>query len=75
MKYKIVFLQPFTDGNVFPDTQKQFSEKVVTDLELALVKQSGGEIEILGQVIPPSNVKGKKGKRQEPAEQVVPEDE
>lgn len=75
MKTKIKFLQPFTDGTIFPDTIRSGTEIEVTDNTLARIQSSGGEIEVLGRVIPPSTVKRAKAKKAEPKDQVVPEDE
>ena len=69
MKTKIRFSQPFTDGTIFPDTQKAYSEIEVDDNVLAKIKSSGGEFEILGKVIPKSSVK--KVKKAQPKEQVI----
>lgn len=73
MKTVIRFTQPFTDGTIFENTQKAGSELRVTPNILERIKSSGGEFEVLGRVIPPSNRK-KKAKepiKAQPTEQVI----
>lgn len=53
MNYRIKFLIPFKDGNIFPNSFKLNEEKSVTDRELAMLKASGAKVEVLGNVIPP----------------------
>ena len=58
MNVRIKFLQKFTDGDIFDGSMKMFQEIEVTEATYQRVLQSGGEVELLGKVVPPSTVKG-----------------
>ena len=62
MNVRIKFLQKFTDGNIFQDSMKMFQEIEVPEATYQRVLQSGGEVELLGKVVPPSTVKKEKTK-------------
>lgn len=74
MKYRIKFLQPFTDGTIFEDTQKQFSEIEVDQNVYQRVLSSGGEVEMIGKVIPKTTVKKAKPKPKPKVEPKVEEE-
>ena len=53
MNYKVKFLLPFKDGNIFTNSFALNEVANVTERELAMLRQSGAKLEVLGQVVPP----------------------
>lgn len=54
MDVKIKFLKPFKDGNIFPVSKKMFQIEIVSDRVVKMIQNSGGEIEVIERIIPPS---------------------
>lgn len=72
MNVKVKFLEEFKDGNVFPFAIPAGSVVVLTENELARVRSSGGNVEVVEHVI--ANPL-KKVKVEEPADALNPENE
>lgn len=58
MNLRIKFIQRFTDGTIFDREMKQGEEREVSEVVYQRVLSSGGEVEVVGRVVPPTTVKG-----------------